>query len=516
MTSLQATHDAAIAQLESNSVDFDLEVRGEIPHVLSGSLIIAASRRNKDRAVFSRWHDSDSDLIRLDLSPGRPGRIRGRILSVGPSDQLLCRGPVGSGFYSSQPNHGINTREDTVWATNLLFGAPLEVDLITWRPTRILRVLEPSPEAPQLTSTAHFAWSLDRRYAYFHQSRLQRETADSNARAADLSLVELDTKTGGQRVWSLLPPPEDPSLESANFHSAFYFEEFEKCYVALLRTGVVLECLAAHPDASEHEVTAMPVSTIWIVCVDKTQTSLQASLLPGVSQLNGLALSHLDVDASGGDGFVLYANYKQADVAEETHGRNLYGEEPDEVSEHYAGMTVEALNYGMLLRYERRAGKASIRTFKQPYIPGRTSRGHTWLPINMVLGSTGEHVFCTFSGFRPRLLPKHVAAAYSGLVADLDRIRYVPPLLMRFRADSLTPDYDPKRRHLSYAEPMAVAVVGDRSEDYVCTFGTDVGLRIYRGDDFRYMVCEALAPQFMNWRDSHYRPQPAHMEFQPR
>ena len=48
---------------------FDLYVRGSIPKVLDGSLIVAANRRNKDRSAFSRWHDSQADLFRIDLHP---------------------------------------------------------------------------------------------------------------------------------------------------------------------------------------------------------------------------------------------------------------------------------------------------------------------------------------------------------------------------------------------------------------------------------------------------------------
>lgn len=39
----------------------------------------------------------------------------------------------------------------------------------------MLRYLEPNSDAPQTSSTSHFAWSLDRRYAYFHQSLLERD-----------------------------------------------------------------------------------------------------------------------------------------------------------------------------------------------------------------------------------------------------------------------------------------------------------------------------------------------------
>jgi hypothetical protein len=92
----------------------------------------------------------------------------------------------------------------------------------------------------------------------------------------------------------------------------------------------------------------------------------------------------------------------------------------------------------------------------------------------------------------------------------------VPPLLMRFVADRLEPDFEPQRRHLSYAEPVAIAVVGDGGADYVCTFAPEFGLRIYPADDLTRMVCNAVSPNLMNWRDSHFRPEPAHMQFVPR
>jgi hypothetical protein len=142
--------------------------------------------------------------------------------------------------------------------------------------------------------------------------------------------------------------------------------------------------------------------------------------------------------------------------------------------------------------------------------------GHTWLPINMQLDSTGQRLFCTFNGFHPRLLPRHVASAYPDLAVDPGGIRHVPPLLMRFVADTLEPDFDRQRRHLSYAEPVAMTVVGDGRADYVCTFAPEVGLRIYPADDLTRMVCQAVSPSLMNWRDTHFRPDPAHMQFAAR
>ena len=513
MTIRVDTAPEALMQDAFETSDFELYVRGTIPPCLAGSLVIATSRRHKSRSRFSRWHDSQADLLKLDVTPGRPGRIHGSFLATDPHWPLAGAG-APSAFYATQPNHGLNCTEDTVWATNLLFGAPLELDLRTWRPRRVLRYLEPSDIRPQVTSTSHFAWSLDGRYAYFHQSLLERERGARLVRATDLTLFQLDTVTGRQRSWRMVPPAEDARLEGANFHSAFYFEEHGNRYVGLLRTGAVLEELATHRVVTEHRVEPMEVSTIWILQIDDTAQELPASLLPGVRELGGFALSHLDVDASSGDGFELYANYKQSDVAEETHGINLYGEDPGDVPEHYSGMIIEAFNYGKVIHYSRRGGEWRISTFSRPYLPGKTSRGHSWLPINIQLDSSKQHVFCSFSGFRPRLLPRHVALAYAGLVANVDEIAYVPPLLMRLNADTLEPDTDPRRRHLSYAEPVAFAVVpGPGGLDIVCTFSPELGLRIYRADDLTTMVGYAVAGELMTYHDTHFRPMPAHMAF---
>lgn len=508
----------------------DFHVRGEIPPQLGGSLLIASSRRNKDRRVFSRWHDSQADLIRIELSPGRPGKARAHLLSVNPSGEGLdFVKPVNDGFapgetppnanqpgfYATQPNHGINVNGRRMWATNLLFGAPLEVDLRTWRATRVLRYLAPDEERPQTTSTSHFAWSLDHRFAYFHESLFRRESPEGPVRADQLILIRFDTRTNTEKIWKLRAPRRDASLETANFHSAFYYELNGKKYVGLLRTGALLEHLAPHTRPAEHAVMPTTRSTIWTIEIDEAADELQAALLPGLEKIDGLALSHLDVDASGGDGFVLFANYKQADVAEETHGINLYGEAPEAVHEHYSGMVIEPLNYGLVLRYEMRSAKRSIRTFSRPYEPCHTEAGHSWLPINLDIDSRGERVFGTFAGFHPRLLPRHVADAYPGKHVDPTKIRYVPPLLMRFEAATLKPDRDAKRRHLSYAEPIAMTVVGDGKRDYVCTFAPETGLRIYDADDLSAVVGHAICHELWNWQETHFRPDPAHMQFVP-
>jgi hypothetical protein len=376
-------------------------------------------------------------------------------------------------------------------------------------------LLEVTADAPQISSTSHFAWSLDARYAFFHQSLLERETHGQPVRAAALTLARLDTWTGRTTTWPIIPPLDDANLAGANFHSAFYYEESGKRFVGLLKTGATIETLAAHLIPTEHQVTPMEPSTIWILEVDDERQEIHASLLPGVRELGGFALSHLDVDASSGNGFVLFANYKQADIAEETHGLNLYGENPADVPEHYSGMIIEPFNLGQVIRYARCNGDYSLKSFSRAYAPGQTSLGHSWLPINVQLDASRERVFCSFAGFHPRLLPKHVARAYEGLVADVHQIRFVPPLIMRLDARTLEPDVDAKRRHLSYAESIAFTVVHGDNADYLCTFAPDVGLRIYQADDLTTMVATALSAELMTYGDTHFRPTPAHMQFVP-
>lgn len=508
-----------------DTMHFELNVRGEIPANLGGSLVVATSRRHKDRARFARWHDSQADLVRIDLHPGRPGRARAEVLEIDPGGIDLGAGFQRTAYdkasyrtqprygYATQPNHGLNISEDRLWATNLLFGAPLEVDLGRWKATRILRYVDPSEDSPRLTGTSHFAWSLDRRYAFFHQSLLCDDRPNMPVYARGLRLIRLDTRTFGERVWDLSPPLDDDCLDGANFHSIFYFEEQGRPHVGMLRTGAVLEELAPHAEPLDHQVTPMTASTIWIVEVDEACSQLRASLLPGIRELDGLALSHLDVDNSAGEGFVLYANYKEADVAEETHGENVYGESASEVSEHYAGMTVQPLNLGQIVRVEWREGRADIKVFRQGYRADCTSLGHTWLPINIELDDSREHLFCTFAGFRPRLLSRHIVAGYRSRAVDPSSVWYVPPLLMRLDAGTLLPEYSKQRDYLSYAEPVAMCVVGSVGEGYVCTFSPELGLRIYRAEDLSSMVGHVTCHPIWHCGDTHFRPEPAHMIF---
>lgn len=502
---------------ESNIQTFDLNVRGEIPRALEGSILVACNRRNKDRSVFSRWHDSQTDLIRLDITPGKPGKVIAKVLAVDPSGRDVGAKQVQfkkGGNLSvpplTQPNHGLNVGNGKLWATNLLFGFPLEVDIWKWKPKRLLQFVETTTVNERVSSTSHFAWSFDRRYAYFHESILTDETP---SRTASLKLVRIDTHTGSHRVWELIPPRNDDEFESMNFHSAFYFEEGGASYVGLLRTGAVVEYLCHHQQLSEHKVVPSKKSNIWLIKIDESLQTLQARIMPGLENIDAISLSHLDVDNNNRDGFVLFANYKEADVAEETHGVNVYGEKPLRVTEHYSGMTVEALNVGTVIRVERSNGKTNVKRFKRAYDAGRTSRGHTWLPINIELDLSRKALFCTFSGFRPRLMPSHIAKAYPERAVDPKSVYYVPPALMRLDAETLKPDFRDGLSHISYAEPIAICVIGDVENGYVCTFSPELGLRIYLASDLSHMIAHVTSHPVWNVGYTHFRPTPAHMEF---
>ena len=192
--------------------DFNLYVRGEIPGALSGSLIVAANRRNKKREIFSRWHDSQSDIIKMDISPGRPGRIRVQILEVDPGGTDLEGGfsrteydkisfPQSKAYgYATQPNHGLNSQDGSLWVTNLLFGAPLEIDLKDFSSRRILRYVEVNEYAPRITNTSHFAWSFDNKKAYFHQSQLLQENEFHCVMANSLKLIEFHVGSGSEII----------------------------------------------------------------------------------------------------------------------------------------------------------------------------------------------------------------------------------------------------------------------------------------------------------------------------
>jgi hypothetical protein len=134
------------------------------------------------------------------------------------------------------------------------------------------------------------------------------------------------------------------------------------------------------------------------------------------------------------------------------------------------------------------------------------------MPINIQLDSSKRRVFCSFAGFKPRLLPRHIAAAYQELAADYSAIRFVPPALLRLDARTLQVDHQRDRSHISYSEPIAFTIVtGDDARDYIVTFSTEHGVRFYDADDLTRMLAHASSARLHTWRDSHLRPEPAHI-----
>jgi Retinal pigment epithelial membrane protein len=506
----------------------DLYVRGRIPEQLRGVFLVASSRRHKDRGRFSRWHDSQADLLRLEVSPGSPGKVSATVVEVDPSGRSLgngfspnayenARAPDDAAYgYATQPNHGLNVSGDRVWATNLLFGAPLELDLNTWQPKRVLRFVEPSVAEPRVSSSAHFAWNRDKSVAYFHQSTLSRETQGRLVESRQLTLIRLDLKTGDERTWAIIPPHSDQDLRSMNFHSAFWWKESGSEYVGLLKTGAIIEELTPHTSPNEHYVEPMQASTIWYMKIDETAASIKADILPGLDGFFGIAMSHLDVRLPDDDtGFVLFANCKQSDVAEETHGVNYYGQDPHRLTDHYSGFVAEPFNVGSVIRYERRGGKHDVRILEQAYDSSLASQGHTWLPINVNLDASGQSLFCSFAGFRPRLLPQHVLQAYKGRAVDMSHVRFVPPLIMKLDPNTLRPQRMANRGHLAYSEPLAMTVVGDSEAGFLCTFSPEQGLRILRAGDMNVVEAYATNHELWSCGETHFRPDPPHMTFVP-
>jgi len=488
--------------------EFRLNVRGRIPPGLLGRLIFTCGRRDKRHSQFGRWQDSPADLVIIDVEPG-VSPLRGRVLSPRPEEIALNR---PHGRYGAQPNHAVNIVGHRAWSTNLHFGAPLGFDIETGDCLGILEVLPVGPEAPQVTSTAHFAFTPDRRYAYFQQGLLVDDHGSGSVYTRDLKLVRMDTQTLECRTWNLVPPIEDDDPVSHNFHSAFYFERKGKSYLGLLKTGARFNRIAPHSGTNPHVVQPMQGSAVWIVPIEDAGDCLWAEILPDFNDPGARALSYLKVDTTSGEGFILYCNYKQADVGQETHGPNIYNESPEMVWEHYAGMTVEPFGVGKIVRFDATGDFPSKIELVRPYDHGRVADGHTWLPINLSLDSTDERLFASFAGFRPRLLPQHIAVAYPGLAIPVSEAGYVPPLLMRLDAKTLQPDRSTPHG-LSYAEPIAFAVVQADGRDYVCTVSTEFGLRIYDADDLSAVLCEATAHQLATWQDSHFRSEPAHVEF---
>jgi hypothetical protein len=498
----------------------DLHVRGRIPDSVAGTLLVPCSRRHKRRDVYSRWHDSQADLIRLTLKPGVPGRVRAEIIAIDPlakgvngaqADWLdLCANGTDPAFgYVTQPNHGVNAANGRIWITNLIFGAPLELDADTLNPIRVLQPVQVSDDMPRVTSTAHFAFSLDSRYAYFHQSTLARERNGGPVRSGQVYLIRIDLRTGNLRTW-LVKPPAGMDMSSVNFHSAFYFEEAERKYIGLLQTAALLETVGPGGQVRRTTNARMQYSEIWIIEVDEQRDELPAELISGIREIAGYALSHLCVDNKDGNGFVLFANYKNSDVGDETRGENIYGAAPDAVIEHYSGMIVEAFDCGKVIRVERRNGTYRIKVFSQDYFHAANSRGHTWLPINLDLDASRKYVFCNFNGLRPRLVGRHTYDLYEPECLKPSVARNIPEVHMRLRADDLTLDLRSNRSHVAYTLPSAMAIIGDVETGYMCTFSPEMGLFITPLNDLSKLVCHAVGHELWTYGTTHFRPEPAH------
>ncbi len=206
--------------------------------------------------AFRRWQDSPSDLLRLDLTPGSPTPITAQVLGVAPDETGLETG-YDSERYRSQPNHGINVAHRRAWITNLIFGAPLEIDLEHWRPARILEAVETQHPSEQLTTTAHFGWSPNDEFAFFHQARIWAETEDDAPTLKEHTLVRVNTTTGQTTTWRLTPPKGEVHSGSMNFHSAFCFPRRDSLCVGLLRTAAVLDHWPPHNTAHAHGVRSM-------------------------------------------------------------------------------------------------------------------------------------------------------------------------------------------------------------------------------------------------------------------
>jgi hypothetical protein len=119
------------------------------------------------------------------------------------------------------------------------------------------------------------------------------------------------------------------------------------------------------------------------------------------------------------------------------------------------------------------------------------------------------------AGFRPRLLPRHVASAYADIVVDPQLIRYVPPLIMRLDGETLAPQRLPGRGHLAYAEPIAISLVGDCESGYLCTFSPEQGFRVLRAGNLNHLAGYAVNHELWHWKDTHFRPDPPHMVYVP-
>ena len=81
---------------------------------------------------------------------------------------------------------------------------------------------------------------------------------------------------------------------------------------------------------------------------------------------------------------------------------------------------------------------------------------------------------------------------------------------MRLRAHDLQPDIREGRSHIAYTLPSAMAVIGDADSGFMCSFSPEMGLFLTPLNDLSKIVCHAIGHELWTYRDTHFRPEPAH------
>ena len=99
------------------------------------------------------------------------------------------------------------------------------------------------------------------------------------------------------------------------------------------------------------------------------------------------------------------------------------------------------------------------------------------------------HVF----GLPPEAAAIPHLARYPGRSVNARTVYYVPPALMRLDANRLEPDLRGQLSHISYAEPIAMCVIGSVEDGFVCTFSPELGLHVSRASDLSVMVAHVTA-----------------------
>jgi hypothetical protein len=502
------------APTEAPVDQFELYTRGHIPDALEGELLAVTGQRFKARRRYSNWHFSPATLLRMTLEPGTPGRVRVSAMPIqrmwSDAAEDLGGRPVDpiapDGVPTCAPNHAVNRLGGTTWVTNLLFGPPLQVETDSGS---VVRVVSDRPLASdqRISTTAHFAQNASGSLAFLHQLTLTRRSSGA-ASSGDHEVLALDTDGSLAARWQVRPPEgDDPA--SANFHSSFWFEVDGVDHLGLVRTGVVV----ANWDG-QHAGRPSPAAAaaLWLVPLPRDRSSTTATLVPLPLPMHAVALSHLDWRAEH-NGFTLYANWKQANVAQVTEGVNVYGRDPDRIAEHYVGATVEPFDVGGILRLRWWPTGSDLAYRSIPYDPGRTSALHTWMPINIHLSRDRRSLFGSFAGVNPRLIADAASRQHPVTATDFAKLRYVPPLIARFDADTLEPADTSGRTHASYADAIATTLVERDDEAYVVSLSARDGLRIYAAADLQRLVGFGVNARLQHVDDALFRTEPAHLQF---